>query len=185
MVSILHSNKHLINFPIDLDYVKLRNRGCRNKMENSTHSTNCSNRGHKTILLKADTGANMNLMNIQTFDSLFGDRKVLQLTPIRMENYGNTGVKVLGKFHMFLRWEDQVFKQLFYVTDCDKSPNLLSRDACYTLGVLKPCYTLEKELGFSSSSTDSTHTQASPIHNTQVGKSFHYFFARMKEVWKK
>ena len=49
-----------------------------------------------------------------------------------MENYGNTGVKVLGKFHAFLRWKDQVFKQLFYITDADKSPNLLSRDACYT-----------------------------------------------------
>ena len=35
-------------------------------------------------------------------------------------------------------------KQLFYVTDCDRSLNLLSRDACYTLGVLKPCYTVER-----------------------------------------
>ena len=89
-----------------------------------------------------------------------------------MENYGNTGVKVLGKFHVFLRWKDQVFKQLFYVTDCDKSPNLLSRGACYTLGVLKQCYTVEKELGLSSSSTESTHSQVTPIHITQVGKSF-------------
>ena len=30
------------------------------------------------------------------------------------------------------------------MTDCDRSPNLLSRDACYTLGVLKPCYTVER-----------------------------------------
>ena len=58
-----------------------------------------------------------------------------------MENYGNTAVKVLGMFHAFLRWKDKVYKQLFYITDCDRSPNLLSRDACYTLGVLKPCYT--------------------------------------------
>ena len=29
------------------------------------------------------------------------------------------------------------------MTDCDRSPNLLSRDACYILGVLKPCYTVE------------------------------------------
>ena len=73
---------------------------------------------------------------------LFGQaRGVLQLTPIRMENYGNTAVKVLGMFHAFLRWKDKVYKQLFYVTDCDRSPNLLSRDACYTLGVVKPCYT--------------------------------------------
>ena len=167
MVSVLHSNKHLIKFPIALDYSRLRG---RNRMENSTDST-----GHakcSTVLLKADTGADVNLMNIQTFDSLFADRRILQLTPIRMKNYGNTGVKVLGKFHTFLRWKDQVFKQLFYVTDCDKSPDLLSRDACYTLGVLKPYYTVEKGLGFSSSFTDSTHTQVTPIHSNQVGQSF-------------
>ena len=44
---------------------------------------------------------------------------------IRMENYGNTAVKVLGMFHVFLRWKDKVYKQLFYVTDCDRFPNLL------------------------------------------------------------
>ena len=47
-------------------------------------------------------------------------------------------------FYVFLRWKDKVYKQIFYITDCDRSPNLLSRDACYThLGVLKPCYTVE------------------------------------------
>ena len=65
-----------------------------------------------------------------------------------------------------------MYKQLFYVTDCDKSPNLLSRDACYTLGVLKPCYTVEKELGLSRNSTDSTQPQVKPTNTSQVGKSF-------------
>ena len=69
-----------------------------------------------------------------------------------MENYGNTAVKVLGMFHAFLRWKDKDYKQLFYVTDCDRSFNLLSRDACYILGVLKPCYTVENF----TNSTDST-----------------------------
>ena len=64
-----------------------------------------------------------------------------------MENYGNSTVKVLGMFHAFLRWKEKVYKQIFYVTDCDRSPNLLSRDACYTLGVLKPCYTVERTPG--------------------------------------
>ena len=63
-----------------------------------------------------------------------------------MENYGNSAVKVLGMFHAFLRWKAKVYRQLFYVTDCDRSPNLLSRDACYTLGVLKPCYMVEKTI---------------------------------------
>ena len=112
-------------------------------------------------MLKADTGADVNLMNRQTFNQLFGKAKdLLQPTPIRMENYGNTAVKVLRMFHAFLRWEDKVYKKLFYITDCDRSPNLLSRDACYTLGVLKPCYTVEH----STDSTDSTLSQVTPIH---------------------
>ena len=85
---------------------------------------------------------------------------MLQLTPIRMKNYRNTAVKVLGMFHAFLRWKDKVYRQLFYVTDCDRSPNLLSRDACYMLGVLKPCYTVEN----STDSTDSTVSQMTPSH---------------------
>ena len=68
-------NKHLIKFPIALDYTTLRG---RNKMENSTSST-----GHSdcsTMLLKADTGADVNLMNKKTFGQFFGEAKgVLQL----------------------------------------------------------------------------------------------------------
>ena len=167
MVSVPHANKHLIKFPIALDYSTLRG---RNKMENSigsTGHTNCS-----TMLLKADTGADVNLMNKQTFNQLFGEAKVLQPTPIRMENYGNTAVKVLGRFHPFLRWKDRVYKQLFYITDCDRSPNLLSRDACYILGVLKPCYTVEN----STDSTDFTLSPVTSIHTSNrddlVAKSF-------------
>ena len=107
MVSVLHANKHLIKFPIALDYMTLRG---RDKMENFTDSTgrtNCS-----TMLLKADMEADVNLMNKQTFDQLFGKAKdLLQLTPIRMENYGNTAVQVLGRFHAFLHWKDKVYKQ--------------------------------------------------------------------------
>ena len=165
MVSVLHTNIHLIKFPIALDYTTLKG---RNKMENSTDSTdrtNCS-----TVLLKADTGADVNLMNRQTFNQLFGKAKdLLKPTPIRMENYGNSAVKVLGMFHVFLRWKGKVYKQSFYITDCDQSPNLLSSDACYTLGVLKPCYTVEN-------STDSTKSQLTPIHasksDTKSGHSF-------------
>ena len=69
------------------------------------------------MLLKADTGADVNLMNRKTFNQLFGGAKgVLQPTPIKMENYGNTAVKVLGMFHAFLRWKDKVYKQNNYFT---------------------------------------------------------------------
>ena len=148
-------------------------------MENSTDSTGCTN--CSTMLLKADTEGDVNLMNKQTFDQLFGKAKdLLQLTPIRMENYGNTAVKVLGRFHAFLHWKGKVYKQTFYVTNCDRSPNLLSRDACYTLGVLKPCYTMEKQLGFSESSTDSTQSQATPIHASKSDTKSEHSFLHQK-----
>ena len=133
MVSVPHANKHLIRFPVTIEPMALRRKGTHMDSSLSTPS----------VLLKADTGADINLMNRKTFNQLF-DSKVLKPTPIRMENYGNSTVKVLGMFHAFLRWKDRVYRQLFYVTDCDRSPNLLSRDACYTLGVLKPCYTVER-----------------------------------------
>ena len=134
MVSVPHANKHLIRFPISLEPMSLRRKGTHTDSSLST----------PYVLLKADTGADVNLINRRTFNQLF-DSKVLTPTPIKMENYGNSTVKVLGMFHAFLRWKEKVYKQLFYVTDCDRSPNLLSRDACYTLGVLKPCYTVERD----------------------------------------
>ena len=135
MVSVPHANKHLIRFPITIEPMTLRRKGTHLDSSLSTPA----------VLLRADTGADVNLMNRKTFDQLF-DSKVLRPTPIRMENYGNSTVKVLGMFHAFLRWKDRVYRQLFYMTDCDRSLNLLSRDACYTLGVLKPCYMVERTL---------------------------------------
>ena len=137
MVSVPHANvnNHLIKFPVALDPTTLKGNNV-----DSSYST-------PSVLLKADTGADVNLMNKKTFNQLFGGAKeVLKPTPIKMENYGNSTVKVLAMFHAFLRWKDRVYRQLFYMTDCDRSPNLLSRDACYILGVLKPCYTMEKTI---------------------------------------
>ena len=91
-----HANKHLIRFPIALEPMSLRRKGTHMDSSLSTPS----------VLLKADTGADVNLINRKTFDQLF-DSKVLKPTPIRMENYGNSTVKVLGMFHAFLRWKEK------------------------------------------------------------------------------
>ena len=64
-------------------------------------------------------------------------------------------------FYAFLRWKGQGLQTvILHVTDCNRSPNLLSRDACYTLGVLKPCYTVEN----STNSTDSTVSSMKHSH---------------------
>ena len=159
MVSVPHVNKHLIKFPVALEPTTLKG--------------NNADSPQSTVLLKADTGADVNLMNRKTFNQLFGESKVLKPTPIKMENYGNTVGKVLGMFHAFLRWKDKVYRQLLYVTDCDRSPKLLSRDACYILGVLKPCYTVAK------TTPKNTKTTSSPTVNAYTkgdvaANSFHH-----------
>ena len=110
-------------------------------MENSTDSTTPP----QTMLLKADTGADVNLMNRQMFHQLFGKAKdLLQPTPIRMEKYRNSAVKVLGMFYVFLRWKDKVYKQLFYMSLTVTDLLTCCQGMLVThLGVLKPCYTVE------------------------------------------
>ena len=56
-VKEINCKKHLIQFPISVDLEKVRN-----SME---YFTKCP-----TVLLKADTGADVNLMNSNTFDTL-------------------------------------------------------------------------------------------------------------------
>ena len=66
-----------------------------------------------TVLLKADTRADVNLLNSSTFNKIIGDRALLQPSTLRMEAYGNSMVSVLGKFYVFLRWKGRVYKQVF------------------------------------------------------------------------
>ena len=115
-VKQLNKRKHLIQFPISMDFKKVRN---------SAEGSECP-----TVLLKADTGTDMNLLNVTTFDRIIGDRSILQPSTLKMEAYGNSTVDVLGKFYVFLRWKGRIYRQLFFVTTAKASPNLLSRDGC-------------------------------------------------------
>ena len=124
-----HRNKHLIQLPQSINLEKVR------KLTESC----------PTILLKVDTGADVNLLNSTTFDWVIGDRSILQPSSLEMENYGSSRIEVLGKFSVFLRWKGKIYRQPFFVTMANTSPNLLSRDACYTLGVVRPCYAVEAE----------------------------------------
>ena len=124
----INKKKHLIQFPISVNLQKVR----------KPAEGPCP-----TALLKADTGADVILLNASTFDKIIGDRSLLQPSMLKMEAYGNSTVSVLGQFYTFLRWKGRVYIQLFYITTGNASPNLLSRDSCYTPGVLKPCYSIE------------------------------------------
>ena len=133
MVSVPHANKHLIKFPVALDPTTLKG----NNMDSPPSTPS-------TVLLKADTGADVNLMNGKNISPTLWRQQSVETYTYQNGKLWEFCSESVGMFHAFLRWKDKVYRQLFYVTDCDRSPNLLSRDACYILGVLKPCYTMEK-----------------------------------------
>ena len=66
MVSVPHANKHLIKFPVTLEPTALRRPGTNVDSSPSTSTP--------SVLLKADTGADINLMNKRTFDQLFNSK---------------------------------------------------------------------------------------------------------------
>ena len=109
MVSVPHANKHLIKFPVALEPTALRRKGTNVDSSPSTSTP--------SVLLKADTGADVNLMNKHSTNSLEEPKMCLNLRPSGWKNYGNSTVKVLGMFHAFLRWKD---KGLQTVVLCDR-----------------------------------------------------------------
>ena len=147
----INKKKHLIQFPISVSLEKVRK-----QVEGPC----------PTVMLKADMGADVNLLNSSTFNKIIGDRSLLQPLTLWMEAYGNSMVSILRKFYAFLRWNGRIYKQLFYVTTVNASPNLLSRDGCYTLGVLKPCYSVEtSKTSKHSSSGPTTDSDLAQWHN--------------------
>ena len=62
-----------------------------------------------------------------------------------MENYGNSGVNILGSIQLFIKWHGKVYKQTFHITDANSSPNLLSRKSCFMMEILKPCFHLSSK----------------------------------------
>ena len=70
----------------------------------------------------------------------------------------------------FSEWKAKVYRQLFYVTDANNSPNLLSRDGCYTLGIIKPCYSVESTRNSSKFQTIPEVTPTQPTVSLDKAK---------------
>ena len=65
------------------------------------------------------------------------------------------------------------------MTNANTPPNLLSRDGCYTLGVLKPCYSVEMTENSSKFQGNTKVTSTQPTthlyHTKMQGNSFLHF----------
>ena len=97
---------------------------------------------NRKLTLTADTGADSNAVNKKTFDELFPDEEWEESTFL-LQNFDKRLVKPIGSFRCFLRWRDHKYRVRIEVMDID-TPNVLSRETTFLVGILKECYLVEK-----------------------------------------
>ena len=96
----------------------------------------------RKLTLQADTGADMNAINKKTFIELFPDVELEESTQI-VQNFDKRLIKPIGSFKCFLRWKGHKYRVKFEVMGME-TPNILSRETTFLMGILKKCLSIEK-----------------------------------------
>ena len=93
------------------------------------------------LVVRVDTGADVNCMNEKTFRRLFPKVK-LSVCPYEIQNFGNStaDISILGQFRTYLQFKGEKYLNTFIVTNANDCPNLLSYGATFRMGVLLPNY---------------------------------------------
>ena len=96
------------------------------------------------LVVRVDTGADVNCMNEKTFKRLFPKVK-LSVCPHEIQNFGNsvTDISILGQFCTYLQFREEKYLNTSIVTNANNCPNLLSHGATFRMGVLLPNYPKE------------------------------------------
>ena len=93
------------------------------------------------IVVRVDTGADVNCMNEKTFNELFPELQ-LSAYPHEIQNFRNSiaDISILGQFHTYLEFRGEKYLNIFIVTNVNDCPNLLSYGATFRMGLLLPNY---------------------------------------------
>ena len=93
------------------------------------------------LIVRVDTGADVNCMNEKTLRRLFPKVK-LSVCPYEIQNFGNwtADISILGQFCTYLQFWGEKYLNTFIVTNANDFPNLLSYGVTFRMGVLLPNY---------------------------------------------
>ena len=93
------------------------------------------------LVVRVDTGADVNCMNEKTFKKLFPKVR-LDVCPYEIQNFGNStaDISILGQFPTYLQFRGKKYLNTFIVTNANDCPNLLSHGATFSMGLLIPNY---------------------------------------------
>ena len=97
----------------------------------------------RQLTLQADTGADAHAINKKTFDEVFPDVELEESTYM-LQNFDKRLIKPIGSFRCFLRWKGHKYRVKFEVMGIE-TPNLLSRETTFMMGILKKCLSVEKK----------------------------------------
>ena len=119
----------------------------------------------RKLTLQVDTGADANAINKKTFDQLFPEVELEESTFI-LKNFDKRLIKPIGSFRCFLRWKGHKYRVQIEVMGTD-TPNILSRETTFLMGILKKCFVTEKvsieqNTQISTLVSDSTTGDANP-----------------------
>ena len=96
----------------------------------------------RKLTLQADTGADVNAIDKETFNEVFPDVEFEESTHV-LQNFDKRLIKPIGSFRCFLRWKGHKYRVKFEVMGID-TPNLLSKETTFLMGILKKCLSVEK-----------------------------------------
>ena len=93
------------------------------------------------LVVRVDTGADINCMNEKTFNELFPEVK-LSVCPHEIQNFRNSvaDISILGQFCTYVQFRGEKYLNTFIVTNVNDCPNLLSYDVTFRMGALLPNY---------------------------------------------
>ena len=93
------------------------------------------------LVVRVNTGADVNCMNEKTFNELFPEVELF-VCPHEIQSFRNSvaDISILGQFHTYLEFRGEKYLNIFIVTNANDCPNLLSYGATFRMGVLLPNY---------------------------------------------
>ena len=97
-----------------------------------------------SIVVRVDTGADVNCMNEKTFNELL-PKVQLSVCPHEIQNFRNSVAdsSILEQFCTYLEFRGEKYWNTFIVTNVNDCPNLLSYGATFRMEVLLPNYPKE------------------------------------------
>ena len=115
----------------------------------------------RKLILQADTGANMNAINRKTFNAVFPDVELEESTHV-LQNFDKRLIKPVGSFRCFLKWKGYKYRVKFEVMGIE-TPNLLSRETTFLMGILKKCLSVETAPSDSNNQVSTSVSESAPV----------------------